>query len=66
MPEEPRSLSTSQLSLPVPEELKDTVTLTSVSAFTEFLSTFISPVANWARSRAVWLLLSVHHAALSK
>ncbi|MBI1269648.1 NADH-quinone oxidoreductase subunit B [bacterium] len=56
MPEEPRSLSTSQLSLPVPDELKDTVTLTSVSAFTEFLSTFISPVANWARSRAVWPL----------
>ncbi len=56
MSEEPKSLSTSQLSLPVPEELKDTVTLTSVNQFTEFLSTFISPVANWARSRAVWPL----------
>ncbi|MCA9805833.1 MAG: NADH-quinone oxidoreductase subunit B [Cyanobacteria bacterium HKST-UBA02] len=49
-------LSTSAFSLAVPEELRDTVTLTSVSAFTEFLSTFISPVANWARSRAVWPL----------
>ncbi|MBK9145848.1 MAG: NADH-quinone oxidoreductase subunit B [Candidatus Melainabacteria bacterium] len=49
-------LSTSAFSLAVPEELRDTVTLTSVSAFTEFLSFFISPVANWARSRAVWPL----------
>ncbi|MGD9682709.1 MAG: NADH-quinone oxidoreductase subunit B [Candidatus Obscuribacterales bacterium] len=49
-------LSTSAFSLAVPEELRDTVTLTSVSAFTEFLSTYISPVANWARSRAVWPL----------
>lgn len=49
-------LSTSAFSLAVPEELRDTVTLTSVSAFTEFLSYFISPVANWARSRAVWPL----------
>ena len=56
MSELPKSLNTNQFSLPVPEELKDTVTLTSVSAFTEFLSTFLSPVTNWARSRAVWPL----------
>ena len=74
MSEEPKSLNTTQFSLPVPEELKDTVTLTSVSAFTEFLSTFLSPVANWARSRAVWPLtfgtsccaIEMMHSGMSK
>lgn len=74
MSEEPKSLNTTQLSFPVPEELKDTVTLTEVSAFTEFLSTFLSPVANWARSRAVWPLtfgtsccaIEMMHSGMSK
>jgi NADH-quinone oxidoreductase subunit B len=44
------------INFPVAEELKDTVTLTSVSALTSTLSKVISPIANWARSRAVWPL----------
>lgn len=48
--------SISVQSLPVPEELKDTVTLTSVDAMTKLLSDFISPVANLFRSNSVWPL----------
>jgi NADH-quinone oxidoreductase subunit B len=44
------------ISLPVPEELRDTVTLTSVDRAVEFLSRLIDPVANWARSNSVWPL----------
>ncbi|MBZ0185800.1 MAG: NADH-quinone oxidoreductase subunit B [Candidatus Obscuribacterales bacterium] len=56
MDEQEKILSTSEFALALPEELRDTVTLTSVSAFTEFMSKALSPVANWARSRAVWPL----------
>lgn len=48
--------STAEFSLPVPEELRDTVTLSSVDAMTELLSKVISPVANLARSNSVWPL----------
>ncbi len=48
--------SISAISLPVPEELKDTVTLTSVDAISKLLSDLISPVANLARSNSVWPL----------
>lgn len=44
------------ISAPVPDELKETVTLTSVDAAVEFLSRLLSPVANWARSNSVWPL----------
>src|SRR6185369_11248731 len=40
----------------LPEELKDTVTLTTVDAAVEFLTKLIDPIANWARSNAVWPL----------
>jgi NADH-quinone oxidoreductase subunit B len=56
MTNEPHGYNTSQISLPVAEELKDTVTLTSVDAFTEALSAIISPIANLARSNSVWPL----------
>jgi len=46
----------SSISYPVPEELKDTVTLTTVDKAVEFLSQLVSPVANWARSNSVWPL----------
>jgi NADH-quinone oxidoreductase subunit B len=48
--------STSSISLPVPEELRDTVTLTNIDALTQALSDFISPIANLARSNSVWPL----------
>ena len=44
------------ISQPLPEELQETVTLTTVDAAVEFLSQLISPVANWARSNSVWPL----------
>ncbi len=47
---------TSSISLPVPEELRDTVTLTNIDALTQALSNFISPIANLARSNSVWPL----------
>lgn len=56
MTNEPQGINTSQISLPVSEELKDTVTLTTVDAFTEALSAIISPIANLARSNSVWPL----------
>ncbi len=37
-------------------ELKESVTLTTLERAIEFLSAFLSPVANWARSRSVWPL----------
>lgn len=40
----------------IPEELSDTVTLSSLDGAIEFLSTYLSPVVNWARSRSVWPL----------
>jgi NADH-quinone oxidoreductase subunit B len=40
----------------VPEELKDTVQVSSVDFLVEALSKVIDPVANWARSNSVWPL----------
>lgn len=40
----------------VPEELKDTVTVSNVDFMVEALSAAITPVANWARSNSVWPL----------
>jgi len=40
----------------LPEELKDTVTLTTVDKAVELLSQLVDPVANWARSNSVWPL----------
>ncbi len=40
----------------VPEELKDTVTLSSLDYAIEFLSKFLDPVANLARSNSIWPL----------
>lgn len=48
--------SAASISLPVPEELKDTVTVTTVDKAVEFLSHLLNPVANWARSNSVWPL----------
>jgi NADH-quinone oxidoreductase subunit B len=56
MTNEPHGYNTSQISLPVAEELKDTVTMTTVDAFTEALSAILSPIANLARSNSVWPL----------
>jgi len=44
------------ISQPVPDELKDTVTLTTVDQAVELLGKLIDPVANWARSNSVWPL----------
>lgn len=44
------------ISMPVPEELKDTVTLTSLDHAIDMLSGLVSPVVNWARSNSVWPL----------
>jgi NADH-quinone oxidoreductase subunit B len=41
---------------PLPEELKDTVTLTTVDGAIEALTKLINPIANWARSNSVWPL----------
>jgi NADH-quinone oxidoreductase subunit B len=43
-------------SLPVPDELKDTVTLTSVERAIEMLTKLIDPIANLARANSVWPL----------
>ncbi|SRR5579875_11801 len=40
----------------IPEELKDTVTLTTLDKAIELLSSAVDPVANWARSNSVWPL----------
>ncbi|MBX9667813.1 MAG: NADH-quinone oxidoreductase subunit B [Candidatus Obscuribacterales bacterium] len=56
MSEEKTPVTTSSISLPVPEELRDTVTLTNIDALTQALSNFISPIANLARSNSVWPL----------
>lgn len=40
----------------LPEELKDTVTLTTVDRAVELLSQLVDPIANWARSNSVWPL----------
>src|ERR1700733_12540094 len=40
----------------IPEELKDTITLTSVDKAIEFFGQLLDPVANWARSNSVWPL----------
>lgn len=44
------------ISYPVTDELKDTVTLTTVDKAVEFLGQFVDPIANWARSNSVWPL----------
>lgn len=54
MPEE--KTTTTSIALPVPEELRDTVTLADVDSLTEALSALISPIANLARSNSVWPL----------
>jgi len=56
MSEDNKAISTSSISLPVPEELRDTVTLTSIDGLTQLLSDFLSPIANLARSNSVWPL----------
>lgn len=40
----------------LPDELKDTVTLTGLDRAIEALSRYLDPIANWARSNAVWPL----------
>jgi NADH-quinone oxidoreductase subunit B len=40
----------------VAEELKDSVTLTSLDKAVELLSQVVDPIANWARSNSVWPL----------
>lgn len=40
----------------LPEELKDTVTLTSLDKAIELFSQLLDPIANWARSNSVWPL----------
>jgi NADH-quinone oxidoreductase subunit B len=40
----------------IPEELQDTVTLTSVDKAVELFSQLLDPVVNWARSNSVWPL----------
>lgn len=44
------------ISVPVPEELKDTVTLTTVDRAVEFVGKFLDPVLNLARANSVWPL----------
>ncbi|HEY9679484.1 MAG TPA: NADH-quinone oxidoreductase subunit B family protein [Drouetiella sp.] len=43
-------------SMPVPDELRDTVTLTTVDKAVEMLTRLIDPIANLARSNSVWPL----------
>lgn len=40
----------------LPEELKDTVTLTTVDQAVDLFSQLLDPVVNWARSNSVWPL----------
>jgi NADH-quinone oxidoreductase subunit B len=44
------------VSEPVPAELAESVTLTSLETAIEFLSRFLDPIANLARSNSVWPL----------
>ncbi|PWT98777.1 MAG: NADH-quinone oxidoreductase subunit B [Candidatus Melainabacteria bacterium] len=45
-----------QLTTQLPEELKDTVSLTTLDQAIDALSRYLDPIANWARSNAVWPL----------
>lgn len=49
-------LSGNHNDLKVPEELKDTITLTTVDQAVELFGQLLDPVINWARSRSVWPL----------
>jgi NADH-quinone oxidoreductase subunit B len=40
----------------LPDELQDTVTLTTLDKAIEMLSAVVDPIANWARSNSVWPL----------
>src|SRR5271170_6574179 len=40
----------------VPEDLKETVTLTSLDAAIDLFSQLLNPIVNWARSNSVWPL----------
>lgn len=40
----------------IPEELKDTVSLSSLDGMVELMSKVVDPIANWARSNSVWPL----------
>jgi NADH-quinone oxidoreductase subunit B len=40
----------------VPEELRDTVTVSNLDFVVEALSKVVDPIANWARSNSVWPL----------
>lgn len=40
----------------ITDELKDTITLTSLDRAIEVLAQYLDPIANWARSNAVWPL----------
>ncbi|MBS2004231.1 MAG: NADH-quinone oxidoreductase subunit B [Cyanobacteria bacterium SZAS LIN-5] len=42
--------------MPVPDELRDTVTLTTVDRAVEMLTKLIDPIANLARANSVWPL----------
>ncbi len=58
----------------VPDELKDTVTLSSLDYAINFLSRFLDPIANLARANSVWPLtfgtsccaIEMMHAGMSK
>lgn len=57
-PAESRTLPPSQKAVipQVSEELKDTVSLTTLDWAIDALSRYLDPIANWARSNAVWPL----------
>lgn len=46
----------SDVDIDVPEELSDTISLTTLERAIEGLTSIIDPIANWARSNAVWPL----------
>ncbi|MBX9695860.1 MAG: NADH-quinone oxidoreductase subunit B [Cyanobacteria bacterium] len=56
MTDKPLGLSTKEISLPVPEELRDTVTLTEVNFLLNLIIKAANPVINLARSNSVWPL----------
>ncbi len=74
MSDKPTSFSTKEISLPVPEELRDTVTLTDVNFLLKLLISVCNPVANLARSNSVWPMtfgtsccaIEMMHAGMSK
>jgi NADH-quinone oxidoreductase subunit B len=41
---------------PVPDTLKESITLTSLGEAIDFFSALLNPVVNWARSNSVWPL----------